>query len=158
MNDVKRLDDELERATLGHPWHGPSLARILDDVTAEEAAARPIPNAHTIWELVLHLTAWDEEIARRLNGEGHPLSPAEDWPEPPNDVNGAWDQARRNFFAAHERLRETLRGLLPGRLSEPLHTADDVDGTHFVMLHGVSQHIAYHGGQMSLLKKALRGL
>ncbi|HEU5170363.1 MAG TPA: hypothetical protein VFU46_07490 [Gemmatimonadales bacterium] len=35
--------------------------RIADEL------ARPIPGAHTIWELVLHVTGWRREVARRLD-------------------------------------------------------------------------------------------
>jgi hypothetical protein len=62
------LATDLERAVSGQPWHGPSLAMLLEGVTARDAAAHPIAGAHSIWELALHLTAWTDEVARRLGG------------------------------------------------------------------------------------------
>ena len=53
--ELKRLEEQLRRAHEGEAWHGPSLLEALAGVSAEQAAARPIAGAHSIWELVLHL-------------------------------------------------------------------------------------------------------
>lgn len=51
-----RLLDELRRAWDGDPWHGDPVRRVLEGITADQAAARPLPHAHGVWELVLHMT------------------------------------------------------------------------------------------------------
>ncbi|MGH7628258.1 MAG: DinB family protein [Gemmatimonadales bacterium] len=66
MTEADRIADELARAHGGDPWHGSSARAVLAGVSAAQAAVRPIPNAHTIWELVLHVTGWRREVARRL--------------------------------------------------------------------------------------------
>jgi hypothetical protein len=53
--ELARLEEQLQRSFEGEAWHGPSLRETLDGVTAEEASRHPIPGAHSIWELVLHL-------------------------------------------------------------------------------------------------------
>lgn len=65
MSKSGQIADELRRAFYGEAWHGDSLFEILRGVTAAQAAARPITNAHSIWELVLHISAWME----RRDGE-----------------------------------------------------------------------------------------
>src|SRR5437764_6919973 len=55
MNEVERILDQLKRAFEGNAWHGPAVEEVLADVTAEQAAAKPIPDAHSIWELTLHI-------------------------------------------------------------------------------------------------------
>jgi hypothetical protein len=47
---------------------------LLRDVEAEEAAARPVTAAHSIWELVGHSTAWSRFVERRLLGEEYKVS------------------------------------------------------------------------------------
>src|SRR5262245_24212984 len=64
MSEIDRLVDELERDHAGDPWHGSPVKAILRGVTAAEAASRIVPQAHTIWELVLHMTAWKDEVRR----------------------------------------------------------------------------------------------
>ena len=51
MSQVDMVVNELERCFEGEAWHGPALMEILDGIDAEAAAARPLPKAHSIWEL-----------------------------------------------------------------------------------------------------------
>ena len=63
MSRATRLAKKIECTVTGPMWHGPALAQVLEMVTHEEAAARPIAGAHTVWEIVRHVTTW-AEIAR----------------------------------------------------------------------------------------------
>ena len=155
---VDLLVDELRRAYAGEPWHGPSTLSVLADVGAEDAAARPIPGAHSIWELTLHLTSWVREVQRRLQA-GVSAEPADgDWPAAPRQADrAAWEAARGSLAAAHEELVRVLLTFPDGRLHEA--PRDPRPGAHgfsyAAILHGLAQHDAYHTGQISLLKKAL---
>src|SRR5918997_835832 len=95
MNDeLTRIEDQLRRALKGGAWHGPAVLELLDGgawhgpavlelldgVTAAQAHARPIAGAHSIWELVLHLAGTYGLVLRRIEGDGRPLRPDEDWP------------------------------------------------------------------------------
>ena len=139
----------------GGAWHGSALAEILADVSPVQAASRPIPNAHSIWELVLHLTAWTREVARRL--EGAPAgAPAEgDWPPVGVVSPSNWDLAKRALADAHRELAEAASHASEERLGSPVSGKGDAAERYEEMLHGLTQHDAYHGGQISLLKKAM---
>ena len=80
MSETARIADQLRRAFYGGAWHGDSLFEILTGVTAAQAAARPIRNAHSIWELVLHISAWDAAVRRRMTGVAVQPSDAENFP------------------------------------------------------------------------------
>ena len=60
-----RLADQLRRAFDGSAWHGPALIELLQDVDAATAAAKPLPEVHSIWELVLHIAVWDSAASRQ---------------------------------------------------------------------------------------------
>jgi uncharacterized damage-inducible protein DinB len=158
MTEIDRIAEELRRDQQAAPWHGPSAREVLDGVTATAAAARPVPRAHSIWELVLHLIAWRGEVARRVEG-GEPAEPVEgDWPPVVETSEAAWVRTRARLEESHERLLAALRTLPEGRLDDPVSRRGDPAGsgvTYHVMLHGVAQHDAYHLGQVSLLKRAL---
>ena len=161
MTEIERIVRELEHAHGGTPWHGPSRASVLGDVTLEEAARRPSPRGHGIWALVLHMRAWTGEVARRLR-EGQPREPAEgDWPSVPAPTAAAWRETLAALEQAHRDLVATLRATPPGRLDERGGSIEDAaEGgtmTNRVMLHGLAQHDAYHTGQIALLKKMYRG-
>ena len=157
MPEAARILDELTRAIDGDPWHGDPVARILDGVTAERARRRA-GAAHTIWEIVRHMTAWTGEVRRRL--DGHPAGePQEgDWPAPSGNDEAAWERDKAQLFAAHRQVLDAVRGLSDEALFAP--TSDQRDRetgagvTRYVLLHGLAQHHAYHAGQIGVLKKA----
>lgn len=154
MTPTARIDRQLVRTFEGNAWHGPAVLELLSDVSAEEAGRRPIPGAHTIQELVLHIRAWEEVARRRLDGELVELDPAQDFPA--GGAGGdaaAWSEIRQSLEDAHRRLRERVRRLDPGRWDEK---APGREHTLYDMVHGIIQHGLYHAGQIALLKKALR--
>src|SRR5580765_2437134 len=151
-----QLSNHIKRTVAGPMWHGPALDELLASVSSDQAAARPITGAHSIWEIVLHVTAWAEIALARLHGQrtGDP-APDEDWPP----VRGS--DAAANWQAALERLRESYRALATDtRRLEPSAFDEKVAGADYSvsnLLHGVSEHGAYHGGQIALLKRAWEG-
>ena len=54
MNEVERILDQYDRAMNGNAWHGDPVWKILDGISAEQAARRVEAQTHTIWELVAH--------------------------------------------------------------------------------------------------------
>lgn len=77
MLDMEVIADQISRAFWGESWHGPSVREVLAGVSAEDAAAHPIPGAHSIWEILLHLTGGYDLVLRRVRGERAQLSPEE---------------------------------------------------------------------------------
>ncbi len=162
MKETDRIADELVRAHHGEPWHGSSARSVLAGVTAVQAAARPIPNAHTIWELVLHASGWRREAARRLDGGAPALPAAGDWPPmPAATTEAAWRRALDDFDAAHRELAAAVSRIAPSRLDELVGGEPSRElgsgVSCYVMLHGVAQHDAYHLGQVALLRKLVTG-
>jgi uncharacterized damage-inducible protein DinB len=155
--EIPRLDDQIARAIAGEPWHGSSLAAILDGVNAETAARRRVPDAHSIREIVLHLTGWVREVIRRLEGAAPGVPPEGDGPAPgPTDDAAAWSRARADLDAAHRELRAALDRFPAARLHEqivaPGATTQDAV-TYYQTLLGLLQHDAYHAGQIAILRK-----
>jgi uncharacterized damage-inducible protein DinB len=150
MNEIQRIEDQLKRALEGKAWHGPSLRELLADVTAEQAAARPLANAHSIWEIVLHIAAWEEAVRRRLEGEPVDLFGEEDWPPVTNTSEAAWKNTLAKLENNHRELRKAIARLSDSRLEEAI--AGEKYSV-YVTLHGVIQHDLYHAGQIAVLKK-----
>ncbi len=69
MSESARIADQLRRAFDGTAGHDPALLELLKDIDAVTAAAKPIPTVHSIWELALHIPAWDTACLRRIGGE-----------------------------------------------------------------------------------------
>ena len=79
MSELERLKDRVTRSLLGDAWHGPSIQELLRDISAEQAASHPIEGAHSIWEIVHHITCWHRVVQRRLRGEAFDPSDHENW-------------------------------------------------------------------------------
>ncbi len=58
------LDEAYEKKT----WHGPNLKQSIKGVTAKQAAWRPEPRRHNIWEVTLHAAYWKYAVRRRIEG------------------------------------------------------------------------------------------
>jgi len=151
MPETTRIADQLKRAYAGDAWHGPALMEILADVHAASAAARPIPNAHTIWELTLHIAAWDSVILRRIGGK--PASPTdeENFPRVKEATESAWRATLADLQRQHQELLRVISEMPDSRLTQPV-PGKDYD--FYFLLHGTVQHALYHAGQIVMLKRA----
>jgi uncharacterized damage-inducible protein DinB len=150
MSQIDLIVEQLKLAFDGEAWHGPALAEILDGVDARTAAARPMPAAHSIWELTLHVTAWERVILRRLRGETVTLSDEENFRHFGDTSEANWQLAIGELRDTHSELIRSAAALPDERLN------DQVPGKPYnllFMLQGAVQHAAYHGGQMALLRR-----
>jgi uncharacterized damage-inducible protein DinB len=145
------IADQLRRAFEGDAWHGPALLELLQDVDAATAAAKPLPKAHSIWKLVLHIAVWDAAACRRLAGEKWQPTGTANFPVVPKPTEAAWRKAVAHAKRSHDELVKTVAALPESRLRERV-PGKKYDFYH--MLHGVAQHELYHAGQIAILKKA----
>jgi uncharacterized damage-inducible protein DinB len=160
VNDViASLIKQLEETQSGDPWYGSPRDALLAGLDAQDAAARPIENGHSIWELVLHMTAWTREATRRLGGAA-PGTPADgDWPPVSSVSDEAWQKAQAALSQAHAELVAAAREISERDLTRPpteprspaLGTGVDRTG----LLVGLAQHDAYHIGQIAMVRQAL---
>jgi uncharacterized damage-inducible protein DinB len=153
MTETFRLADQLRRAFEGSAWHGDSVLEILADVNAKTAAAHPIKNAHSIWELLLHIAAWDDAVTSRIGGAAVSLSDSQNFPPVDDTSDAAWRQAVESAKRTHNELIKAVASFPDSRLHEPVPGETQNYYNFFYMISGVVQHELYHAGQMALLKK-----
>jgi uncharacterized damage-inducible protein DinB len=147
--ETKRLASQLRRSYEGQAWHGPSLRELLDGVTAEQAAVKTISGAHSIWELVLHVTAWERAAISVMEGKKYEtLAGEKDWPP----VTETWQATLDDLESATRHLITSIREMPEEKLNE---SAGGAEYNFYFLLHGVVQHNLYHGGQIALLKRAM---
>jgi uncharacterized damage-inducible protein DinB len=155
MSEIMRIHDQLHRSYYGEAWHGPSLRESLSGITAEQAGKHGIAGAHTIWEIVLHIAAWEtiahKVLAGRFLYPRDPLPQAQDWPPVGQMTEQGWAAALARLDDAHRGLEEALRNFPDARLFEKV--PGERPYTFYFLLHGVVQHNTYHAGQIALLKK-----
>ena len=146
------IADQLRRAFYGEAWHGPGVIELLADVDAATAAAKPLVNAHSIWELTLHIAVWDNAGMVRLGGKKHQPTGPDNFPPMSKPTEAAWRKAVAATKRTHDKLVKTVASLPESRLR------DRVPGKRYDfyhLFHGIAQHELYHAGQIAILKKAL---
>ncbi len=156
-SELTRIAAEIQRGYNGDAWHGPAMTVTLKDLPGYRAASRPIPQAHSIWEIVRHLTAWNHIVRRRFLGELVKVSPVQDWPPLADQSNDAWEadlaaleEACLTLVSAVKKQSKKAGGdaVLKRKVRGKTHNV-------YVMLHGAVQHNLYHAGQISILRKAM---
>jgi len=152
MSEIRRILDQMDRAFSGDAWHGPSLMSLLEGVSAEGASKHAVRGAHSIWELVHHIGAWNTIVRRRLEGNTAAVTAEQDWPPVRDASETAWKRALEVLSESRAALRTVAENLRDDQLEEKL-AGSSV--SRYAILHGVIQHDLYHAGQIAILRKAL---
>jgi hypothetical protein len=135
------LDEAFDKRS----WHGPNLRGAIRGVSAEEAAWRPRPGAHNIWELTLHAAYWKYVVRRGLTGEkrgSFVLSGSDFFARPVEMSESAWKNDVGILAGEHRELRVAVAKMPAGVPQKMLH-----------MIRGAASHDVYHAGQIRLLRK-----
>lgn len=149
---VSVLLRSVDRSYRGPAWHGPTLTGALRGVTPEQAAWRPQPERHNIWELTVHCAYWKYRVCAKLTDlprGSFDLEGSNFFERPVATTDAAWAADRRLLDAWHDRLLEAIRTFDAARL-------DDEAGDRFTfeaLIDGAGAHDVYHAGQIQLLKK-----
>jgi len=142
------LLEVLEQGYQRKTWHGPNLVQSLRGVSARQAAWRPQPGRHNIWEIAVHAAYWKYAVRRRLLGEprGSFALKGSNWfrrPESGKAAEKAWAEDRALLEREHVKLRAAVARYLKGKPTERA----------LGMIFGVAFHDVYHAGQIRLLRR-----
>ena len=143
---IELLDEAYDKKS----WHGPNLRGSIRGVTAEQAAWRPAPKRHNIWELTLHAAYWKYVIRRRITGEkrGSFALPGSNFFERPIELTeAAWKNDVRILEAEHDALRDAVIRLSRQREGQKNWPA------LLHLIRGAAAHDFYHAGQIRLLRR-----
>jgi hypothetical protein len=137
-------------------WHGTNLRGSLRGISPRQAAWRPGPNRHNIWEIVVHAAYWKYVAWRRLTSAkrgSFPLS-GSNWLTRPLQVSvQAWRSDVALLDETHRTLRDAVAALRPMDLRQ---APKGSKLTRRALVTGVAAHDLYHAGQIQLLKRLAR--
>lgn len=156
--ECSQIAGQLRSVFAGEAWHGPSLRELLSDLTYQQANARPLAAAHSIWELALHIEVWTKAAQAAMHGTPIPafvenMPPEQNWPLIKDASAAGWKTAADKVLRAGEDLASEIEKFGDERLTET------VPGRGYdfkVLLRGSVQHTVYHSGQIAILKKTLQ--
>ena len=143
---LRLFDEAYEKKT----WHGPNLRQAIRGVSAKQAAWRPGPGRHNIWEETLHAAYWKYVVKRRIEGgkrnsfalKGSNFFPR---PEKGHAKEAAWRTDRELLEREHRALRVVIEKVL-----------DTPRGAKLLRhIYEVALHDVYHAGQIRLLRRLM---
>ena len=153
MSEITLLTRLLDESYVRSAWQGPNLRGSLRGVSASQAAWRPRPGRHNIWELVLHAAYWKYVVWRMITGERPGMFPEKgsNWfLRPVSPTERSWRSDLALLDEIHRRLRKAVRGLSAASLSsKPRGSKRRTD----TLVYGVASHDVYHTGQIQILKR-----
>jgi hypothetical protein len=131
-------------------WHGPNLRQSLKGVSASQAARRPAPGRHNIWELALHCAYWKYAVRRRIEGgkRGSFVLKGSNFftkPEMGKATEAAWRADLQLLKREHRALETAIRRVLKTPRAQKLLSS----------LYGIALHDVYHAGQIRLLRRLI---
>jgi len=136
------------------PLHAIASGSELRQRDAHDPAAGGVdlrlPGAHSIWELVHHITAWVDIARQRVEGTDVKVTQDINFPPVTDGSEDSWRASVARMEQAEAALRETIAGIAEARLDEPAVPGGD---SVYILLHGAVQHSLYHAGQIILLKR-----
>jgi uncharacterized damage-inducible protein DinB len=147
--------DHIHNTLYEEDWQWqPSLSEALADLTAAEAAWKPNPDRHSIWQIVRHLILWKRGVLSAWDGtprDGAALE-AEDWRE----VSGTpeeWEADRRTLLDISAEYLARVQALTDAELSRPVvwYTTGATQPLA-VRIVRTTTHDIYHAGQIRYLR------
>ena len=144
---------QIDQAYDGKSWHGTNLRGSLRRVTLDQAAWRPEPGRHNIWELALHAAYWKYAVRRRLTGEARssfPLDGSNFFTRPDAGTEAEWARDLALLRDEHGKLRAAVAGLSDPALDRPPSGGETLTVD---LVAGIIAHDLYHAGQIQLLKR-----
>lgn len=151
MGEKRRILKTLSDLYDGSPWTDLSIRRVVGDLTAGRASAKPFPHVHSVWEHLNHIVLWRTMAARALSGqaarrEGDPV----DFGQISDASGAAWRETLEGLGRCQKAFMDAASEACDGKLDAP---ARDFNATNYELIQGVFQHDAYHLGQAMIVKK-----
>ncbi len=153
MNEIERTLEQYDRTMNGNAWHGDPVWKVLEGISAEQAARRVGTQSHSIWELVSHMTFWETEVCRRLSGLPARSVEELNFPAAPEATAENWNRTLAEFRRSNEEFRAALTKFDGTQLDRPLPGREKSGYTAYIEANGVIEHNLYHSGQIAFLRK-----
>jgi hypothetical protein len=153
MTETEIIILQLEQAFRQRSWHGTNLLGSIRRLKPADAAWRPFPDRHNIWEIIVHAAYWKYTVFRRFAGIRRGSFPLKgsNWFSRPREIS---DQALKADVMLlrdqHEKLVEAVGAFANSDLGKK------PSGSQFTFRElaiGVAAHDLYHAGQIQLLKR-----
>jgi hypothetical protein len=137
----------------GNNWTEVAIVPTLQDVTWREATTLTPASPNTIASLLHHLTFWNRVMARRAQGLGTAVGPANGFDVPTIQNEADWEALQADNRQSAQELAAAIRSFDEAKLPAAILPTY---GSAYKNLQGAVEHLHYHLGQLVLLKNLVR--
>jgi hypothetical protein len=154
---VSQLLFLIDQAFDHQAWHGTNLRGSIRGLSATDAAWRPAPGRHNIWETMVHAAYWKYIVRRRILGEARGSFPlaGSNWITRPSGKSSdeEWQRDVKLLVETHRSMRAAIAGLTDAQLKVK---PKGSKVSNLAIITGIASHDLYHAGQIQLLKRLKR--
>jgi uncharacterized damage-inducible protein DinB len=147
------IANHLRQVYQGGNWTTANIKQLLSDVSWSEAQLK-VHELNSIAMLVYHLHYYVRKVTPVLEGQPLVATDKESFDVPLLPNQEAWEALLTEYFADAETFAQRIENL-PDEILKTDFT-DPKYGNYFRNLIGIIEHIHYHMGQISILKKIIR--
>ncbi|MGB5461281.1 MAG: DinB family protein [Eudoraea sp.] len=158
-SNIKAIIRQLNELQKGKPWVGETFDKKLAAITAKEAFRRPLPQLHSVAELIAHLTSWRKDMILKIQtGKGSLTTDShENWPTNSELESIGWEKLKEAYKKSLSDVIMLLQSKDDQFLDEHYYDID-FKGTYpySFAIEGMLHHDIYHLGQMGLVIKLIK--
>ena len=153
MDEIRKIADQIRLTYIDGFWGGGSIKELFYSFDVIEASSYPIPRAHSVWEIALHISAWHDIFRNRIINSKTEYHYENDWPHPASPTTQNWSDTLK---ALNKSIENLVNSVLNFKEDELYILVPGKSFSFYEMLHGIQQHDQYHAGQVMFLKKAIQ--
>lgn len=156
---IKDLIQQLKDIENADLWIDENFEKKLLQVDEQTAFERPIPDIHSVAEIISHLTEWRKEAFSRLKGNprGLEMTDAANWRSNEDLKVKGWENLLKEFYTSQQQIISFLEEKDDDYLYSPYLFAQPSFPHNFqYLVTGLIHHDFYHLGQIGITIKFLK--
>lgn len=152
---ISHFIHQMKETLEGDNWVDENFKKKLDGLNEEDVFKRPIPEMHSVAELVSHIIVWKQEVLSRLRGNDPKLSmeSSENWKDNDELREKRWKALKSQLFKSQDELIKFLTDKNDDFLTGNGYAKGY---TYKYLVDGIVQHDMYHLGQLGITIKLLK--
>ncbi len=147
MKIIEAIAQHFYEVNCGDNWTDAAVKDILQGINYEQAIKK-IGDTNTIALLLFHMDFYNMVVYNRIVGITRHFEHEESLKQPNITSEEDWQQLQRQYFDNVNNIHKAILEFDESRLFE-----QTTKNTPYKNFHGLIEHIHYHLGQISLLKK-----
>lgn len=153
---VENTIEQLKDVQNGITWYDDNIEKKINPIASNQAFIRPLPEIHSVAEIVSHMLVWRRDTIGKLKGQESDLTieSPENWKSNEELKIIGWDKLKKDLSDSQEELVNYLSDKDDQYLKETMYKEEF---SLKYLVEGLLHHDLYHLGQIGITIKLLNG-